>query len=174
MSEKKKLHIDEIVFTHFLNDGEQLVWKGQPNPNLMGLARDNDINRVMLGLLVFIPLSYLIWGIPGVSEMFTNNCLIPILMIMGLLIYVPTVSLNSISEDSRSNIRDIYTYYAVTTERIFLLRTQNTEKLQTLDIAKLPKMQLGHNHIIFTVIRMNIRSETYKEMSSTQLMKTRV
>jgi len=150
MSEKKKLHIDEIVFTHFLNDGEQLVWKGQPNPKLMNDDHFNSFSeKSVKGWLAFYGLMTLIVFFQDSGQILWWCICSCALFPLVLTIYMSS-PLHSKRDQLSYYSQDYTTFYAVTTHRVLLLRTHNEQELESLDITKLPQISLENDRIIFS------------------------
>lgn len=121
-------------FRDELNPGERIIWSGQPQQGLM--LRPSDALMIPFSLMwggfaIFWEFSvasmgvsfFMLWGIPFV--------LVGLYMIVGRFFF-----------DSMQRGK---TYYALTNERVIIISGLVSQNTKTLDIKKLPEINISTN-----------------------------
>ncbi|MBN1963572.1 MAG: PH domain-containing protein [Anaerolineae bacterium] len=138
MSAKRK-RSDVNPFCGYLNDGESILWLGQPDPHW--LLSPDDMMLIPFSLLwggfaIFwelsalgggAPFSFALWGIPFV--------VVGQYLIWGRFLH--------------KYLRYQRTYYAVTEQRALVLNTLIGSNLKTYFLHRLPTLQLRGRALLF-------------------------
>ena len=120
-------------FRDELNPGERIIWSGQPQQGV--ILRPSDALMIPFSLLwggfaVFweftvissgAPFFFMLWGIPFVF--------------VGLYIVIGRFFFDSVQRSK--------TYYALTNERVIIISGLFNENTKTLDIKKLPEINIS-------------------------------
>jgi len=151
MSKKKRIRKNDVELTPYLHEGEQLVWKGQPDPDMMILER--GVNYLPI-FLTTAPLSVAVASVAFLISLMT--ILGPAIGLLAAFIcaFIPVLLVTTplgIKNGLRPKIEDIYAVYAITTHRILRLNTYGYETLESLNIASLDSTRISKNQMVFEV-----------------------
>lgn len=166
MSSKKKSH--GVLFTPYLEKGEDLIWVGMPEKNsYINFHSGESFERKLSGLykaLLLIAFPILFWC--SASDIFPNQAtigeVIPVALPYVLSFCLATVLLPALFV-LPTQIYFGKVYYAITTKRLLVLRRPLWKSLDATALILLPEFHLENHEnktasVLFSPLRIE---ETY-------------
>jgi len=125
---------EEDVFTPYLRDDEQILWRRGPEQKFL---RTENTGIVFMGVMFCIVMFMVIVNQGEWGWLF---CLVPL---------IAGYSFFGMFGDLRMDIENKNAYYAVTTQRVLIIKMRIEVHAQKLSIINLPMVKVGRGKVEF-------------------------